>query len=757
MRRVLHRRDAVAMAVAACALLSVPVVATPPVFPSPIYRTADYSYGIDAADINGDGLLDLAVGNCDWTVSILIAEGDGGYAAPVDYDIEDVCQAVALADFDADGDMDLAALGMTSTRLLWNNGEGTLELDQSPVWGFDALTALAVGDIGGDGDIDLVVSCYEGVVLTYINQGNGDFRADQVRIVGQYPKAVALGDLDGDGHLDIITANSSEDTVTILYGDIEDNYHYSDTLEVGTMPQDLGVGDLDGDGDGDILVGDTSARGCTLLRNEGGRLFRTEKTDCFEFGSSIVALGDFDGDGDLDAAGGGVGIAFNNGDGTFQPSIGYSVGGSVIQVLANDLDNDTHCDLAFCHLHDYGGASVLYNEGNGTFLTTPVNETYAPPDWMGSADLNGDGYADLVLGSSEENSLVLCWNEGDDSFQQEVKSLPEAVRFGALADINGNGGIDILLTTESTEEIIVLRGDGQGYIDEAIPLTELGDDHRLIATADLDGDGDADLLSLCIDSLRSFRNDGAGHFSEAGAWEVGDRPVDLAVADLNGDGVLDAAIANQDSDDLAVWFNQGDATFSHAATYALGKRSRGVSAGDVDGDQDIDLAVTADGLMLFLNDGNGALTLAGSYLASQDAASSLMADLNADGFADVFSQHGHNRIAVLFGAADGQLSEPAYFGVACATWLATATDFNLDGKIDLAVADKRDSLLAILPNILPDACLGDLDGDRDIDQNDLGILLAAYEVDDGGDIDGDGVTGQPDLGLLLANFGRVCD
>ncbi|MFG0253350.1 MAG: hypothetical protein ACF8NJ_10805, partial [Phycisphaerales bacterium JB038] len=63
-----------------------------------------------------------------------------------------------------------------------------------------------------------------------------------------------------------------------------------------------------------------------------------------------------------------------------------------------------------------------------------------------------------------------------------------------------------------------------------------------------------------------------------------------------------------------------------------------------------------------------------------------------------------------------------------------------------------------LDNICIDAsdCVGDLDGDNDVDQSDLGILLASYGIDDGGDIDGDGDTDQSDLGLLLAGYGQPC-
>src|SRR5262249_42660599 len=136
---------------------------------------------------------------------------------------------IAAADVNGDGFLDIVESNFYSTdtrpqppstvSVLLGNGDGSFQLPQEFAVGAGPQ-ALAVADGNGDGRVDLLVAkYYDDTVSVLIGNGDGTFQGQTVVKVGTNPSSVAVGDVDGDGNADLVVASSSDVTVLVLLGD----------------------------------------------------------------------------------------------------------------------------------------------------------------------------------------------------------------------------------------------------------------------------------------------------------------------------------------------------------------------------------------------------------------------------------------------------------------------------------------------------------------------------------------------------------
>ena len=232
---------------------------------------------IAIGDLNADGRPDLVTVSSDQSiVSVLLNRGDGTFAAKHDYPVSGGANSLAIGDLNGDGKPDLVT---GSVFVLLNNGDGTFGASHAyPVLSGNFFTAgesLAIADLNGDGHPDLAVA--EGAVFVLLNNGDGTFGAGHAYplLSGEGysagPESLAIGDLNGDGQLDLVTANIDWHVSLLLNGGAGT---FRTTLDLGAYKcqpteadRSVAIGDVNGDRRPDLAVVGNGV--CVLLDRPG--------------------------------------------------------------------------------------------------------------------------------------------------------------------------------------------------------------------------------------------------------------------------------------------------------------------------------------------------------------------------------------------------------------------------------------------------------------------------------------------------------
>jgi hypothetical protein len=276
------------------------------------YATAGATvYSLTAADINGDGTMDIITAN-DITnsVTVLTNNGDGVFGSNATYAVGDQPFCVAAADLRGSGKMDLVsanfgALGEGNTlTVLTNNGSGIFGSNATYIVGTGPSWVVAA-DLRGIGKLDLV-SANEGyyahslTVLT--NNGSGIFGSNATYTVGNGPFCVVAADVNGDGKLDLISANFSDSTLTVLTNKGNGTFKVSATLYAGVYPKFVTAADLNGDGRVDLICANQYSFTNTLkvLTNNGTGVFGSNATLTVGLDPHCVVAADLRGSGKMD-------------------------------------------------------------------------------------------------------------------------------------------------------------------------------------------------------------------------------------------------------------------------------------------------------------------------------------------------------------------------------------------------------------------------------------------------------------------------
>ncbi|MBP8291398.1 MAG: VCBS repeat-containing protein [Caldilineaceae bacterium] len=323
-----------------------------------------------------------------------------------------------------------------------------------------------------------------------------------VTFPGVYFSSVAWGDYDNDGDLDVLLTGYNGSYLTKVYRNNGGSFVDSGVSLPGVSNSSVAWGDYDNDGDLDILLtGWTGGSGLALVyRNNGGNFVNVPVSIPAVYSGS-VAWGDYDNDGDLDILltgynGSYLAKVYRNNSGSFVDSGATLQGVSNSSVAWGDYDNDGDLDILLTGWTGGSAVALVYSNSGGSFSNSGISFPGVYNSSVAWGDYDNDGDLDILLtGWTGGNSLTLLYRNSGGSFSNSGISLPNVSGSSvAWGDYDNDGDLDILLTgwTGSSRAASIYRNSGGSFTNSAISLP--GVDASSVAWGDYDSDGDLDIL-----------------------------------------------------------------------------------------------------------------------------------------------------------------------------------------------------------------------------------------------------------------------
>lgn len=496
--------------------------------PQQIIFASDSGYGpnsVYSADLDGDGDIDIlgASSRDDRLVWWENTDGFGTFGLPISLSSSGNAFSVYSADLDGDGDLDV--FGGNSSGLVWyenTDGDGNFGPEEVIINELSP-NSICAGDIDLDGDIDICQSAdswgagwIENLGTSYVPETVEFSETKIITSTSGGADSIVPGDIDGDGDIDFFTSSQSPSPNQILW--------YENTNSKGTFGPAITIssssggiilsGDLDGDNDLDLL--NSYNGGVAWFQNTDGAGTFSSAIPILSSNSAInIELVDFDGDDDLDilsASNSGsneeISMFVNDGSGNFAFQTLVSEGGywSEGKIVSGDMDGDGDLDLVATEYNNVPYSWFENTDGEGdlgpqqTIYLGDLSFGYPSPDILISADLDKDGDIDL-LGSNSFMWLPhrTFWFENKDgSGNSWVYNFISGISGNSTpVDLTQDGDFDILAASEKEDTIewfSCLGNTGGFYSSQVISTSQ--DKPTAIATVDLDGDGDQDILCV---------------------------------------------------------------------------------------------------------------------------------------------------------------------------------------------------------------------------------------------------------------------
>jgi FG-GAP-like repeat/FG-GAP repeat len=632
----------------------------------------------------------MTLPSCGSSIDVMLSNGSGGFAAPVNYPVSDASLVGGLlTDVNGDGQLDLLAFDDASPAdviVMLGKGDGTFEAPSSP----GKLTTSAprnmiFADFNGDGDIDFAGQAESGQIQVTLASGAGLFANAPVALTtqdGEYDACNSItGELTSAKVPEIVSFNCEQNTVTVYVNSGEGTFatglYYNNN---GDQDQDIGDGaiaDMNGDGKNDIVAinEDTAEISVFLGNGDGTVAVQPLRYGVGGYAWTAPLVADFNGDGlaDVVVSDDLYNLAYlqGYGEGTFKAAPTYSLPNSFNQdgytysVVSGDFNGDGIPDVAVGQDDNYGstGVTIYLGKGDGTFLT---GVSYGPSSDMGElavADFNGDGILDIAAIDWNTQRVQIFLGNGDGTFTvgallpADTNNEPGPSGL-VVGDFNKDGKPDIAVSNYDGN-VGVLLGNGNGTFASVVsyPAGEgLGAD--AIAAADVNGDGFLDLEVACGSDdqpavvIMLGKSDSSGTFEAPTAIDLHGEPNYIAVGDLRNDGKLDLAVTESDgatyNGQIEVFLGSGTGTFATPVTYAASTFGAASTRIDPANIQMADLAGSGNLGLVYLNsdfgtlavatgNGDGTLNAPVEFPTTEDVWGMALVDLTGDGFTDVLA------------------------------------------------------------------------------------------------------------------------
>jgi hypothetical protein len=703
-----------------------------------------YGYSIKVGDFNNDNIQDIAT--CDYnsnTVTVKKGVGNGTFLTYASLSATTPI-AIAVGDINGDGFQDLAVSRTTAGNIAIYLGTGTGFTNGIAVTTGSSPQGIALADVNADGKLDLLIAMNTAnIVLIRLGDGTGVFNGTTSIPVGVYPIGITLSDFNRDGKVDFATANQDA-TVSVRYGDNTGNFTGTLTLSLSSSAQSLDAADMDNDSIPDLIAhgnsvfyfkgnglgGFSSAVSFFLngsayyieaadLNGDGNQDILTSEAYVFGNGTGTfstskslnvyadspqaIAVGDFNADGRSDLA---ITTAFANKvlirlnqvqtilvsgnaivipSGTITTSVSnntnfgsIAIGNSINKsfMLKNPGGDSIRIDnIAFSGSSDFSNTGIIFpywlkgndsiaiwincNPSSTGLRTADVHILYSKCDiTYHSFRLSATGAAP-VIGSyvnvtvTEGRDTVISSNPLLNSQNNLRASVPPTFNGKIFID-QVTGAIRIVAAKPQGIYPITIHGTGNlsttfiltvnnpvcsgGAFNKANTITTQGSTNS-IEVGDFNNDGKTDIATLTsVNSCKINFGDGNGNFTGGADFDFDGYNGNFMSADFNSDGNLDLAFISDDSL-LRIGLGDGQGNFNQFSQLKLGIRPEEILSADVNGDFINDLIVSpkynSDSVALLLGTGNGSFILFKYYGSSGFPVSMTVSDFNNDGKVDL--------------------------------------------------------------------------------------------------------------------------
>ncbi len=582
-----------------------------------ITTNADRAKSVYAADVDGDSHTDILSASSG-DDKIVWYENDGSsdpsFTTHTITTNADQAESVYAVDVDGDGHTDILSASSADSKIAWYENDGSSD----PSFSAHTIDPVASGarsvhaaDVDGDGDTDVLsASSGDDKIVWYENDGSSDpsFTTHTITTNADGAKSVYAADVDGDGHTDVFSASSDDDKIAWYENDGNSNPSFTAhtiTTNAGEA-QSVYAANVDGDSDTDVLSASPGDDKIAWHENDGSMHpdFSEHFITSPPFVNSPTSVYSVDVDGDnytdvLSASFDDDKISWYENDGNSNPSFTahtITTNASEAQsVYAANVDGDSDTDVLSASSGD-----ITWYENDGTsdpsFTAHTIATNLSSTISVHGANVDGDSDIDVLSASSGDDKITWYENDGNSNPSFTAHTITtNAVRAQSVyaADVDGDSDTDVLSASSDDDKIAWYENDGNSNPSfTAHTITTNANGARSVHAADVDGDGDTDVLSASsLDGVTWYENDGTSDPSFTAHTINTSGAVSVHAANVDGDNGTDVLSASFYDDKIAWYENDGNSNPSFTAhtitTNALGAVS--VHAVDVDGDDDTDV------------------------------------------------------------------------------------------------------------------------------------------------------------------------
>ncbi|KAI9129302.1 FG-GAP-like repeat-containing protein [Acaryochloris sp. CCMEE 5410] len=633
-------------------------------FLNPLYKLGSRAQDYVTGDFNDDGFLDIAsANNQDNTASVLFGDGLGHFRGPLTLDVGSRPEKIFAHDINQDNRLDLITFNASGLSLLLNTGNEGFSTATSinPLNQDGTVESVSINDINGDGELDLIFSA---VVAT-----GGGYGGE----VAAFAARTAFAPISA------LSSSSSTHQLITFIGQGDGSFTSRTEYELTDDVDSLLVMDVDGNGSADIVTANPNNSSVSVLLNNGNGTYNSPSSYSLTLPPYELLQKDLNNDGYVDlvafntnGAEERVATLINNGDGTFAAAAYYSGSGLVGAANLADLNNDGFEDLITA-TRDTNRVEVAFNQGDGTFRAPSSYVFEGAINSLTIGDVNGDNNLDLLaysfIGSdqfgSAINQLTVFLNDSNGELLSAVSYDDVPFRPFELQDLNQDGSVDILGTSllrGGEMQVAFGNGDGSFQVRPKPNLPRANEPTGPVASANSIAVGQLDndgIPDLVYTNYRFNRITVEG----IGSLNTGNGPSAIALGDINGDGLDDIAVANAFDNNVSVFLNNGGAFNSPAVQYNVGILPNDLALGDINRDGHLDLLVVNSrdhNISVLENRGDGTFADAVNYATEFSPFSLELGDLNRDGNQDIVVLHRAGGFSVLENQGDGSFQSTLY-------------------------------------------------------------------------------------------------